>query len=223
LIAHRLYRRLPTLIFWILVVCLPIAGYLLFQVAIAKYSRGDYFYLETGQLSFEFPKSWWASTYEHKNESGTIYYVTAYPMTSRETWVSVIFVTYDEKITESYLEKYDFSNMSEALIFEINRTYWDIKKSNEDATLHFLRNSTILISGSEAILITIKIVDGYTDKEGNVHNLTATFVSWIHETSAGAKIYYIIFFGVEEEWSKDQAQKAFNHMLKTVKVSDRSV
>lgn len=196
------------------------AGWSLFQIAIAKYSRGDYFYLETAQIAFEFPKSWWASIYEHRNESGSIYYVAAYPLTSRETWVSVIFITYDEKVTKAYFERHKFSNLSYALLFEINRTYSEIKRSNTDATLHFLKNDTMKISGIEAISITIKVEEGYQDKEGNIHNLTATFVSWIHKTGKGEKIYYVIFFGVEEEWSKSQVQDAFEHMLSTIKLGE---
>ena len=213
-------KRLPVLIFLMLVISLGISGYALFQFAITKYSRGDYFYLATRELEFEFPKSWWASTYEFSNESGNVYYIAAYPLATREQWVSVLFIIYDEKFTEAYMERYGLDNVSHALLFEVERTYSDIKKENEGATLNVTGRGIITFSRIEASYITMKVRDGYVDKDGNVHNLTATFIAWIRGTSQGEKIYYIVFYGVEEEWSQPQVQKAFEHMLNTVKISE---
>jgi len=212
-------KRLPVLVFLTLVISLGIAGYALFQFAIVKHSRGEYFYLVTKELEFEFPKNWSVFTQEFSNESGEVYYIAVYPPATHKRWVSILLVVYDERFTEFYMERHGLTNTSQALLFEAERTYNDIKRRNEYATMNLTERGTLNVSGVDATYLLITFRDGYVDNDGDLHNLTVMFLSWTQGTSQGEKTYYLIFYGVEEEWSQLHIQRIFEHLLNTLKMS----
>ena len=212
-------KRLPVLVFLTLVISLGIAGYALFQFAIVKHSRGEYFYLVTKELEFEFPKNWSVFTQEFSNESGEVYYIAVYPPATHKRWVSILLVVYDERFTEFYMERHGLTNTSQALLFEAERTYNDIKRRNEYANMNLTERGTLNVSGVEATYLLITFRDGYVDNDGDLHNLTVMFLSWTQGTSQGEKTYYLIFYGVEEEWSQIHIQRIFEHLLNTLKMS----
>ena len=215
LVESRLYRYLPFVVFLVLTGSLITFGFSIIYLTVAEHARGDYFYLETECLELEFHRGWWVSRWVTENESGVVYHVALYNVSAylNGLMIGVSIIVYDENAARDYMERNGLTDTYSALVFEAERWYRYMKIENENATLHFVENGTILVSGFEARYLTMKVEKGYRDRDGNIHNWTTMFISWMRN----GMLHYIAFYGVEEGWSQPKTQEIFNHLLETLR------
>lgn len=203
--------RLPLLIFIVIILVSCLVGYGIIYSALATYSRGDYFYLENEYVQIEFPRNWLTYAYEQKNETGSIYTIFSGSVDSR---VVIILMVFDRNTTEYYMNENNLNDTFSVIIFEARRAYLHMLKRNENATLFFLKNDTMNVSGYKADYTIIKINDGLIIDE-TVYDWKGMIVSWMNKEH---KIFQIVFYGEEGDWKK--FQDSFEHFLNSTKLKE---
>ena len=203
-----LRMRLPLAVFILAILVLSVASFAVFNSVFAAHVEGDHFKLETRYVDIDFPRNWYAFPWEDKNISGTKYGILLAPTELR---ASMFILVYDKDATKAYVEQNGILDASSLVVFELERLFnWTLEKS-ENATLHFLKNGTVDVSGYTLTYSTVMMEKGYVDDQGKNYNWTWTFMSYVSD-----KILQITYHGVEEDYGK--ALNSFQVILNSTKV-----
>jgi len=200
--------RLPIAIFIILILVLLGASSVIFYTIFTTHVHGDYFRLETTYLDVDFPKNWVAYPWEEKNSTGDKYGVMLGSPTLR---ASMFIVVYDEMATKTYLRQNNLTDAFSATVFESKRLYnWTLQE-NVNATLCFVENGTVLMSGYVGNFSTLIIKGGYVDDDGTPYNWTWTFMSFV-----GSRVFQVAYHGVGEDYY--QSVDSFRFVLNSTRI-----
>jgi len=203
--------RLPLALFIVTILVLAGASYVSFYSAFAAHVRGDYLRLETKYLDIDFPRNWFAMSWDQQNSSGARYGVFLAPPNLR---AAMIITIYDENAAKTYLRQNNVSDSSSATIFELKRLYnWTLEK-NANATLHFIENGTMPLFGYSADFSTFVLRDGFVDDQGTRYNWTWTFM-----TSMNTDIFQVAYHGVEEDYNLTLS--SFKSLLNSTRLKTR--
>lgn len=207
---RTLFRmRLPLAIFIILILVSCAASSAILYSAFTAHVHGDYFRLETERLDVVFPRNWYAVPWEEKNSSGQRWGMLLAPGDLRASMFITIF---DENAARTYLEQNDLSDGDafSAAISEARRLHnWTLQQ-NVNATLRFIENGTISVSGYAASFSRIIIEGGFVD-QGQYYNWTWTLMSFVDR-----EVFQVAYHGVEDDY--DRAHESFQFILNSTRI-----
>ncbi|RLI37039.1 hypothetical protein DRO55_02220 [Candidatus Bathyarchaeota archaeon] len=223
--ARLFGMKLPVAIFVLILAALLGVSCILVEYISMKYSKGNYFRLETRFVDLEFPRNWIAVTGKKENSSGVIISVAC---VSSGQDAGVFFIVYDENMTRIYLEKvrnwaslrgYRVNDTSAAILFEAERLFNyhknRTKVNDGNVTLLLLDNGMIKVSNYEANYLTIMIMGLRIERGGGseICNGTWRFISWIYDK----KLSFVVLYGIGEYWNQPEIWEIFNHILNSTR------
>jgi len=199
----------PVIIFIALLIGCVLTSFGVLQYTLSTHVKGDYILLENNCLTLEFPKDWFAFSWIDRNvEAGKIYGVL---FASPRLFSAMTFRIYDQAVTQRYMQENNLTDVPSIVLFETLKMYNESLKNNENATLVFLENGTITVSGHTALYSSFLIRDGFKQDE-EWYNLTCTFISYMSDQ----KLVQIAFWGKEDDWR--QTRDIFDAVLNSTKV-----
>jgi hypothetical protein len=196
----------------LLILASCLAGYaIIYSILTSHLVRGEYLRLENKFFELEFPKSWFAVKWESINETSGNIYSAFFAHPDPDLEAVIIFRVFDEKATRTYMRENGLKDAFSAVIFEVKRFYDWTLQSSANATLHFEKNGTVIVSSCEADYALFSIKNGLR-KEDVFLNATGIFVSWISQQ----RIIQVMFYGEENDWK--QTYDSFTDILNSIKV-----
>jgi len=160
--------------------------------------------LDTKYAEVYFPRSWIAYGWETKNFSGNQYVVMVAPPA---ILARMFIVIYDEASAGGYLSKYNLTDAPSIVAHELR-----MFQENANATLQIVQSGTVPLFGYTASYSVFELT-GVLDREGNSHNLTGTFMSFM-----GRGIIEVAHYGSKEEYY--QVAQDFESILNLTKIKE---
>jgi len=177
--------RPPLAIFIILVIALFSAGYLIIHFSLSRNlsEDGEYILFETDFLKFEFPRNWRARPKWENNSLCIINMLN----TEADSFFGLIYYK-SWKFAQSVFSEFDLKDGLSIATFEINKFYSKIRERAQNATLQFLENGTLNVSGYDAAY-TIFHIENVT--VGNLqYNLTGILVYFLANQGPIEIVFY---------------------------------
>jgi hypothetical protein len=172
-----------------------LASYSIIYYTFASHQRDDSLWFENQYVELEFPENWIAAPLEYINStSGNSFSAVFF---AADTFLAMGITVYDRTATQTFLNKYNFTNTRSILMSEANKTYTDILQSSANATLEILENGTRLISNHEANYAIYLIRNGYV--ENNVtKNISYMSIFYIDNQ----QLIQLAYWGNEDEFGR---------------------
>jgi len=189
--------RPPLAIFIISMLVLLLTGYLIIHFALMKNlsEDGRFVVVKTKTFRFNFPRNWYAYPLYENETLCLIYLVNA----ESDSFLGILHYKSWERINSLINENNLTDNLSIA-IFEVNRVFNNFRERSQNATLHFIENSTILISGYNASYTIFNIQSAFVINEAT-YNITGIFISLLMTDNG---LFEIVFYTWKDEFWEDR-------------------
>ncbi|MEM2587100.1 MAG: hypothetical protein QXV23_02260 [Candidatus Bathyarchaeia archaeon] len=186
--------RLPIAIFIILILTFFLTGYLLIYFTLLRNlsEDGECISFETDFFRFKFPRNWYAQP-KWENDSLCI--------------INVLTTEYDSFLGLIYYKSWEYAqsifsglDLRDGLLittFEVNRFYGELHKRSQNATLQFLRNGSLEISGYSATYTIFRIEN--VAAENLQYNFTGIIIYFLTDRGAVEIVFYTWIDRVWEE------------------------
>jgi len=187
--------RLPLMIFLSIIIGSLLLGCVEIYITVAAHSKGEYLRLENEFIKVDFPRNWFAYSWNVENvTSGKIYGLVFSPP---QLFSAIIFRIHDEQATQYYMKKFNLVDASSIVTFETERMRnWTLAK-NENATVILKEKGEVIVSGSQAAYSKIVMENGI-ESNGAFYNMSFLIISYLKDQ----KLVQIIFWGKEEDYEK---------------------
>jgi len=201
--------RLPLMIFISILVGSLLLGCMEIYITVTTHSRGEYLRLENELIKVDFPRNWFAYSWNTENvTSGRIYSLVFSPP---QSYSAIIFRIHDEQATQYYMKEFHLTNASSIVTFETERVRnWTLTK-NENATVILKEKGGVIVSGNQADYSKIVIKDGI-EYNGAFYNMSFMIISYLKNE----KLIQIIFWGRGEDY--DKSLITFNAVLNSTDI-----
>ena len=157
----------------------------------ATHLEGDLLRFENQFVEMKLPKNWYGTPMEYNFESSGKTFSAIIFDPSRIVYIGLSI--FDETSTETFLNNCKLTDVRSVINYEVNMTYYEIRKNSENATLVFIENGTKMVSGYEAEYSVYKILDGYVENDVP-KNISYMMLSYFHNQ----KLVQIAYWGSEE-------------------------
>jgi hypothetical protein len=189
--------RPPLAIFIISMLILLLSGYLIIHFTLIKNlsEDGRSIVVKTKTFKFNFPRNWYAYPIYENETLCLIYLVNA----ESDSILGILHYKSWEQINSLINENNLTDNFSIA-IFEVNDFFDTLRKRSQNATLQFIENSTILISGYNASYTIFNIQSAFVINE-TTYNITGIFISLLMTDNG---LFEIVFYTWKDEFWEDR-------------------
>jgi hypothetical protein len=189
--------RPPLAIFIISMLILSLSGYLIIHLTLMKNlsEDGKFITVKTETFRFNFPRNWYAYPLYENETLCLIYLVNA-----ESDSVAIILYYKSWKQIFSLIKGNNLTDNLSIAISEVNRFFIILRERSQNATLHFIENGTILISGYNASYTIFNIQRAFTTNEGT-YNITGVFISLL---MANNGLFKIVFYTWKDEFWEDR-------------------
>ncbi len=157
----------------------------------ATHLEGDLLRFENQFVEMKLPKNWYGTPMEYNFESSGKTFSAIIFDPSKIVYIGLSI--FDETSTETFLNNCKLTDARSVINYEVNMTYYEIRKNSENATLVFIENGTKMVSGYEAEYSVYKILDGYVENDVP-KNISYMMLSYFHNQ----KLVQIAYWGSEE-------------------------
>jgi hypothetical protein len=185
----------PVIIFLVLLLGSLLGSISTLFYIFGSHQRGDSLWFENQYVELEFPKNWVAAPLENINSTaGNTFSAVFF---EADAFLAMGITVYDKMATQTFFNKYNFTDTRSILFSEANKTYTDILQSSKNATLEIMENGTRLISNSEADYAIYLIRNGYI--ENNVSkNISYMSIFYINNQ----QLIQLAYWGNEDEFGR---------------------
>lgn len=188
----------PIYILLALIAASIISGLIVIRVACSPVVRGEFVELSVERVRLEVPRNWQAYGGEERMGDGVRY---VFHFMSQNVAIGII--VYDLPATIEYLNRSEAENASQVLDFEINRIMKWYKESDENATINFIENGTLEVSGMNAPYRLFRI------EKLRIGTLKILFIAFKDKG-----LVELVYIGLEKEWNENY--DLFKHTLKSI-------
>ncbi|MEM5872052.1 MAG: hypothetical protein QW051_04220 [Candidatus Aenigmatarchaeota archaeon] len=173
-----------------------IFGSILVSIGILYYTHvthleGDLLRFENQFVEMKLPRNWYGTPMEYNFQSSGKTFSAIIFDPSKIIYIGIS--VFDETSTETFLNNCRLTDARSVINYEVNMTYYEIRKNRENATLIFIENGTRTVSGFEAEYSVYKILDGYVENDVS-KNISYMMLSYFHNQ----KLVQIAYWGSEE-------------------------
>ncbi|MEM1543524.1 MAG: hypothetical protein QXX24_00030 [Candidatus Bathyarchaeia archaeon] len=184
----------PLTIFIILVVAFPLAGYLIIHSTLSRNlsEDGEHILFETDFLRLKFPRNWYVRP---KWENESLYIINLFN-TELDSFFGLVHYK-SLGFAQSVFQGLDLRNGLLMATFAVNSFYDRIRKEAQNATLQFLENGTLKVSGYDATYIIFRMEN--VTVRGSQYNVIGIVVYFLADQGLVEIIFYTWMEGVWEE------------------------